>query len=207
MAQVSPIVDVTHARTGGATGYALADDVVLVNVEDGTSRLLDMEGRFYGLPATSTTMLNRILLDGPDEAAQAIAEQCGVALTRVKTDLDHFLDDLVERGLIVNLDGRVPQRSCRDAFGGRVILMMARLFQFTLRRRPTAWAWVLMTLTRISMKSLGWSRTLAFIRALTTSGPNQPCPGEWADTVASVDRIMRRVASGHILLLECKERA
>src|SRR5258707_11816374 len=50
--------------------FRLAPDVLFLKVWDGSSRLIDLGGKSFGLPAISTTLLEITLREGPDRAAQ-----------------------------------------------------------------------------------------------------------------------------------------
>jgi hypothetical protein len=210
MSQVSAITQVlSRAEDAGSSGrqgkYTLAPDVVLVLVEDGTSRLLDMNHKFYGLPAIGTSMLSDTLRHGSEEAARHIASEYGVPIERVRADLNTFLHTLEGSGLV-----EAPGRS-----GGWVrwlvtqaFLGPARLVKFAGARLPEpARIWVLLTATRLSLVFLGWARTIAIIKDLF---PKPECPRgqeHWARAVSRIDSLVRRLAAGHPLALECKERA
>src|SRR5689334_12444589 len=80
--------------------FILCEGVVHFEVEDGTSRLLDLGGRFYGLSAVATQMLRATLDAGPEAAAQRLAREYGVPPERVRGDLITLLVGLERKGLI-----------------------------------------------------------------------------------------------------------
>jgi hypothetical protein len=211
MTQVSAITAVWHPEPGEGAGqggrYALAPDVVLVIVEDATSRLLDMGGRFYGMPALSTAMLTGALRDGSDEAARRLADEYGVPTERVRADLDRFLGDLAVRGLVIAPGARVCRSLRAGDLAAGAVLLAARAARRALRPWPTAWAWALVTLARLSLRALGWARTVTIVRTLGTPEPGAGARGDWADAVARTDELVRAIAARHVLMLECKERA
>ena len=73
--------------TGEESEYLLADDVVLLKVWDGSSRLLDLNGQSFGLPAVSTTLLEATLQVGPAAAADGVARRYGIPAEPVRADL------------------------------------------------------------------------------------------------------------------------
>ena len=79
----------------------LAGGVVLVVVDDGSSRLMNLGGTFFGLPPVSTDMLLAVLRNGTAQAIVDIATRYGVTEERVRTDLFRFLEDLSRRKLLV----------------------------------------------------------------------------------------------------------
>jgi hypothetical protein len=50
----------------GAATFTLSEGVVYLEVEDGTSRLVDLGNRFYGLSVVATRMLRATLDAGPE---------------------------------------------------------------------------------------------------------------------------------------------
>src|SRR5262245_24645907 len=64
--------------------YFLPPDVILVTVEDGSARLLDMAGGFHAVPAVGARMLQETLTSGAAAAATRIAEDYRVDRRQVQ---------------------------------------------------------------------------------------------------------------------------
>ena len=76
----------------GAATFTLCEGVVYLEGEDGTSRLLDLGNRFYGLSVVATQMLRATLDASPDAAVERLTGEYGVPPERVRSDLTTFLD-------------------------------------------------------------------------------------------------------------------
>jgi hypothetical protein len=74
--------------------HSLREGLVCLDVEDGTSRLLDLGNRFYGLSAVATRMLRATLTAGPGIAAERLANEYGIPPERIRNDLASFIADL-----------------------------------------------------------------------------------------------------------------
>lgn len=179
---LSPTVIV---ETGGP--YRLKQDVILV-LQDGVARLLGLNrGRFYGLDAVGTKMLMLLLEHGSETAAIAIAAEYGVAEDQVRTDVTKLLGDLQRKQLLVC---QLPQSHN----------------SVTPSRLTTS---VLLTLAWISIRTLGWTRTIRLWRRWQRPIDNKAPSGDWETAVQAVDTVVREAAAKHLLLptIACKERA
>src|SRR5437660_103611 len=80
--------------------HALAPDVVLVQVPDGTARLLDMAGGFYALPPIAFQMLRGVLERGIGATVQDLAHQYQMPAQTVNADLSGLLEQLCRQGAL-----------------------------------------------------------------------------------------------------------
>jgi hypothetical protein len=87
------------ARRGDAA-YVLAPDVLLVPIDDGTARLLDMGGNFHALCDVGAAMLRATLEHGMTAAVSPITARYSADPEAVRCDLEAFVRDLVKRGLL-----------------------------------------------------------------------------------------------------------
>jgi Transglutaminase-like superfamily/Coenzyme PQQ synthesis protein D (PqqD) len=183
--------------------FALREGVVYIEVEDGTSRLLDLGNRFYGLSAVATRMLRATLDAGPDAAAERLAREYGVSLERVRGDLATFLVDLERKQLIRRTgDRRIAARAGRAVTCAAVVSMLwgARLVPGQRGK-----AWLLLALAWLNCRLLGWTHT---VEAWRTGCPRRATSA--ADPKAAmraIDTTIRSAAASHPLPTECKERA
>jgi Transglutaminase-like superfamily len=176
--------------------YRLAPDVIVVPIEDGTARLLDMGGAFYALSSTGLEMMRGVLVDGVAATARAVADRCDVPPSRVEADLAALLaklrkSRLVRRGVAPSWAARVGARLAR--LTARVVLPLAG-------SSPAA----LMTFARISFVLFGWARTVdAWSR-----GPRGK-PEHAPDSAYLSDQIDQAIkdAAARLPFLACKERA
>jgi hypothetical protein len=183
--------------------HALAPDTALVLLEDGTGRLLDLGGNFYALPGTAAGMLRDILRAGSTAAADRIAARHGVEVARVRQDLSAFLDSLARSHLVrraaaladPNKPSLAPSASVRRALG-----WLHRL------RSPRKQSWALLVLAYLSIRLLGWPRTVATWRTYHERLPNGRS-GSAADLIQATEAAVRAVVARHPLPVACKERA
>jgi hypothetical protein len=186
--------------------YALAPDVILLPLHDGTARLLDLGGSFYAVPAVGAGMLRDTLDLGTAAAVRRAAEQYDVDVRQVQADLDTFLRRLEKEGLI---RPRLARRGLRRSTTALALLILAPALFFAHRARPgpRARAAALLTLARLSFRLFGWSRTVAAWQWCHPRGVESPPANEWEATVRAIDEAVRQAAAGHALEVECKERS
>lgn len=194
--------DHSYARPGA--DYCLSPDVILVTVDDGSARLLDMAGSFHAVSASGARMLQAVLADGAAGAVPRIAEHYGVGRQQIEADLATFLRDLESRRLL-----RSPGE--RRAGGNRSITaeLMGRTVQAVhcLWRRPETKARFLLPLARLSFALFGWTQTVNVWRQAHTHFPNRRAGELDKETVDALDRTVRSAAADHPVTMMCKERA
>lgn len=187
--------------------YVLALDVILVPVQDGTARLLDMSGRFYAVSALGARMLQDTLAQGTAAAVRSIAAQYRVDTTQVQRDVDTFLHELAKARLICHPLRRGRGRQASSIVTSLLLLPTLRgIYRCTPSLRSRAWA--LLTLARLALPLFGWARTVAvwqqFHRQQRTEKPSLPAG---AARITAIDEAVRAAAARHLLTMECKERA
>lgn len=182
LAQFSPTVLVEKVGN-----YRLKKDAILV-LQDGVARFLDLNrGKFYGLDSVDTKSLMLILNNGLDIAAHCIAKECSVAEEKVRSDLSKLLAELQHKQL---LDSQLVQAQQFPKSPSRLTISL------------------LLTLAWISIRILGWTRTIQLWRCWQRPVDNS-LSGDWETTVQSVDTVVREAAAKHPFLptIACKERA
>lgn len=170
----------------GGGPYRLKQDVILV-LQDGVARLLGLNrGRFYGLDAVGTKTLMLLLDHGSETAALAIAAEYGVTEEQVRIDLTKLLRNLQRKQLLVC---QLPQ-SHHPVPPSRLTTSL------------------LLTLAWISIRTLGWTRTIRFWRRWQRPIDSNAPSDDWETAVQSVDTVVREAAAKHMFLpMACKERA
>src|SRR5207302_1787471 len=133
-----------------------APDVLFVDVQDGTARLLDLGGKFYAVPAVGAAMLRETLANGAPAAVARVSEQFGAGAGQVQADLDAFLGDLARKGLL--LRGRPDGRSRLPWASAALGPLLRGIHRRA--RSPEVRAWLLLTLARVSLRLLGWAKTV-----------------------------------------------
>jgi hypothetical protein len=197
----SAICDILLPGGDPGAAYSLADDVVLAIVDDGSSRLLDLGGHFFGLPAGSTELLVATLRHGPGPAAVQVARRTGAPLERVRADLAAFLADLQGRGLLVPAARSRRRGAVRRLVDGA---LAATLKGLRLGLRPFGRTWALLGLAYLSLRLFGWARTADLWERLARRGS---APDDALARAEQIDREVREAAARHLLAVDCKERA
>jgi hypothetical protein len=197
MSLILGVLDGTGARPGDARP-ALGPDVLLVQVADGSSRLLDLGGRFIGLNPGTTRLLRDALEAGRGAAARATAAATGEAEGRIAGDLDALIAALRRGGFLESAGG--PSRRSTRTPGRRSRAVLRRLLAGA--GRSTWRTRLLLGLAWVSFRTLGWPRTVALWGACAGAAG-----GAAGDAVAAVDAAVIRAVAGHALPVACKEKA
>lgn len=202
-------VDVTESD------YRLAPNVIFLRIQDGSARLLDLDGNFYAISQMGAQMLYETLKGGIAAVAVRIATEYDTELSHVQNDLRAFLHDLEKKRLISR-----AQRS-RGAFSSKHILPLVVLVPllygisvcpFSLERKT----WALLTLAFVSIRLFGWPTTIArwydyLVWAQGHIPTQKHAPGSVTtaleQSMKDIDQVVRSVAASHLFYVECKERA
>jgi hypothetical protein len=193
-------IDSTCASHEKTQAYALAPDVVLLAIEDGSARLLDLGGNFYTVAAIGAEMLRVTLEHGAPAAVRHIAARYSADVGRVKNDLDAFLNDLVQRGLLITGRRRRPRALLASVVLGSALRCLHRVPG---KSRAT----MLLLLAWLSFRLFGWVKTVRVWQAHQHSARSPVTEAEWEAQVKAVDDAVRRAAASHLITMECKERA
>jgi Transglutaminase-like superfamily len=190
-----------EAAPSADVSYRLAPDVVWLDGQDGTARLLNLRGSFFALSRIAAEMLRLALRQGIPATVEQISSQYHVAPHEVETDLQPLLSRLHRSGVLARTDhSQRVQTSYKE-------LVAAGLFRCLLIGAGSldARAWRMLAFARVAFPFLGWPTTIrVFARQ---SDPQRWRRKEAQPTVGQVDRAVRAAASRHWLQVECKERA
>jgi hypothetical protein len=186
--------------------FALPPDVIFVTVHDGSARLLDMAGRFHAVPAIGARMLQETLQFGRGEAGRRIAQEYGAAPWQVQTDLDVFLRELQEQGLLCKQGER---RSCGGLAAGlaRLFLRPALSWIHGVLRSADSKAPAILGLARLSFALLGWTRTIAIWKEAHAGFASRQADKGKEQAIRTLDQAVRAAAASHPFEVACKERA
>lgn len=192
---------------GAGNEYQLSPNVLLLRLPDGTGQLLDLEGEFHALSNTAVEMLHDILDGDTTSAANKSALRYSVPLSMVRGDLDSFLRDLTERGLIRRSHETSRPARRRSTILSRIVLTSLRATHArtsSINMRMAA----LMTLSYVSVRMLGWPQAVATWQACYRERPTS------ADTASDRRRLAdfigettRRFRAHYPLPLDCKDQA
>jgi hypothetical protein len=182
--------------------YVLGPDVVLVQVPDGSARLLDMGGGFYALPATGAEMVQGVLERDMAATVQDLAQQYEIAADLVEADLSSLVHQLERQGLLAKSPTR---RAARSWWQALVLVPCLRLVLCVPFRQLKASA--LLILAYLAFACFGWARTVSiWQRYIRRRAKNEPSVPNEA-TVRGLDEAVRRAAALVPLPVACKERA
>jgi hypothetical protein len=186
--------------------YFLPPDVILVTVEDGSARLLDMAGGFHAVTAVGARMLQETLTNGTAAAVSRMAEDYGVAPEQVQNDLAVFLSEVESHGLLCRQRGGWRRRS--GSLGvARPLLRPSLRAAHRFLRSPEAKARILLALARLSFGLLGWTRTIAAWQEAHARFPARQAGERDAETIEALDRVLLAAAASHPVAVACKEQA
>jgi hypothetical protein len=202
--------------------YSLNRDVCLF-LQDGIAQILDFErGQFYGLDKVATLMLLLVLEKGVEEAVNELTKIYEVTEENVRSDLNKLLQDLEQKNLFVtetqthnyifNLIHSYLRRT--NKIFNNILLLLLKTFSSIFRNlanpEPTQnrlTVELLLSLSWLSFRLLGWSRTLSlwqhWHRAVSPTDTTVT-----TDVIQTVDQIVREAAASKLFLpIVCKERA
>jgi hypothetical protein len=180
--------------------WALAAETAFVLLEDGSGRILNLEGSFYALTPTAARMLSEALSLDTAQAAQHIVDTYGIAPGRARGDLTSFLDGLHSQKLIQR---NYPALTRGGANPSRWLLRIMK-YNDLLSRSTESRCWALLALAYIAIRRIGWPRTVATFRAFHEAAATDSVP---APSVEAIAAVVRSVTAGHLLPVNCKERS
>lgn len=167
--------------------YRLPQDVILI-FQDGVARLLDLNrGRFYGLDSVGTKTLMLLLEHGLETVVSCVAQDYGVAEELVRTDLTKLLQELECKKLLIS---QLSQSQEFPKLPSRLTI------------------YVLLTLAWISVRILGWTKTIRLWRRLQCPVDKYTLSDDWEPIVQAVNALICKATATHLFLpMACKERA
>ncbi len=197
--------------SAGTEPYCLGEDVLWLLVDDGTSRLLNLNGLFLALDRESTREIRLVLLGKGPVADSSIGEDAeptqDVAQRRSESVNQPipWMKELLEKGMVVRRGGaRRGVRSFPEWLGLPRWLRSLRIGSL---RRPSAlgfWGWARLGLM---IRWAGLGRTIrAAIEAAASEGESFAANRSLADLLSERDGLIRHAArSGWPVT--CKEKA
>jgi hypothetical protein len=197
------IQQVITATTGAASSdYVLPANVALALIQDGTARLLDLQGSFYSLSATAGTMLAATLQADTTSAAERLAARYGADPVQVRADLNSFLTDLEKERLIQH---RSRPRHRRLTFTASLAVLVRLILNWPMSL-PTR-ARLLLGLAYLSVRLCGLPALLgACQQACQKLRHRDTLSGDARLFSQMIDDVIRAHAASHPFNVECKER-
>jgi hypothetical protein len=186
--------------------YALPPHVVLLLVQDGTARLLDLDGYFYALSTTGAQMLQEALERDTPSAVHNIALQYGVDSRRVHRDFEAFLRALEGQRLIYRRASRGRTSTPRTTLPS--LLLAPLLRRVCCSPSPLkARVWTLLTLGYLSLRLFGWTQTVMAWQRCSRDAGQSPAVQASEHTARAFAEAVCSVAATHVCNIGCKERA
>lgn len=190
--------------------FRLADETVIVAHEENCWLVDTEQVRFFALDPVAAELVQRTLAAGEDEAVTRVADLYQMPSSQVREDWTSLRDRLVHERLLAGKEQ--PRRRTKVDPVAAVVSSLVKLmcwsaFRFGNPTRPANRfaVWALLTAAWLSVRILGWGRTIRAWRCASTS------PASTADhlepAVFAIDRLVRDVAARHPLNTECKERS
>jgi hypothetical protein len=184
----------------------LAPNVVLLLLEDGTARLLDLDGDACALSSTAASMLDDALHDPLATTARRMVDRYGIDPHRAEADTRAFLSGLEQKGLIRRISPTAPTVStCRSTPAPRWVVALLRMIHAcpgSLSSRITA----LLTVAYFATRWAGWTGAVAAWRR-HYSQPSLSSGAGSSRQIDAIDQAVHAVAARHPLKIGCKERA
>lgn len=188
------------------SNYRLAPQVIFLQIQDGSARLLDLGGNFYAISPMGARMLSETLKVGTRTAAERIATEYPTERSCVRRDLHAFLHDLEKKRLIYA--NKLFRKKTQSKYTLSLSILLPLLRYISIR--PTSLekkAWVLLMLAAVSLRLFGWPQTIAswqaYLQKHASGSPTAPLE----QSVKDIDHIVCTVAACHPFHVECKERA
>jgi hypothetical protein len=201
MAQPANVFTSNPAASGG---YELGPDVVLMPLEDGTARLVDLDGSWFGLSEMAAEMVHSFLERGEQETVQRIAGEYNTDLDRVGADLTTLLATLRAKGLIRRSSGRLPKVRLRTVIA--ITISYPALNILGLVRNQRLKALTLLTAARLCFALTGWARTVDAWRKCLGTSHILAANSEREAIIDTIDNATRPSAND-LRSIACKERA
>lgn len=204
------IESIMHARPASgpmsSAEYLLAPHVVLLCLQDGTGRLLDLGGNFYALSQSAAAMLSGALTEGTAATIRKMTTIYQLEPACIERDLHIFLRGLEKKQLIYR-----PTTSCRSQQqrGRRSSLILSPLL-YGIHIWPSSLQtkiWLFLALTYVALRLSGWPATVEIWRSFLHGNAKSVALTGADDEIKMIRETVQTVASRHLLRVECKERA
>ena len=184
--------------------YALAPNIVFWVVEDGSARLLDLDGSFYALSRSAAELLRATLENGVEAAIDQIAGRYGIKASQVDKDLKQLLATLNRAG-VFEAPSRYSKRLRFRQFVTRVVIIPSLRVLSLFNSGETRTVVALIALARLCTAMFGWGLTVETWRAAIRP-KTFPLPMQQDDIIQRIDSAIRASAA-KIPSAACKERA
>jgi len=199
---IKAIVSSADAATKAAADYGLRPDVLLLLLEDGTARLLDLDGDIYALSPTAATMLDEALRYEVAAIVRGIAARYCIDQRQAEADTRAFLSQLEQKRLIRRVRPTATTVRSTPPRWVVTLLRMIHAWPTSLSSQATA----LLTVAYFANRWSGWTGALGAWRCYYS---RQSLSSDDSSTqqIGAIDQAVRTIAARHPLKIGCKERA
>lgn len=187
-------------------GIFLAADTVFLGVDDGSGRLLALDGDFYALCATSADMLRQLLEQPMEAVLPVLYHTYDAPEDRIRNDLNDLVGHLHQQGLVTL---RSSPLTCQEKKRVNPWPLLGPLLR-VLWKRPVDCrdlVWGVLALSRIACRLWGWSSSVTCWQRFLSRNPSAHPQKSAVDRAAAIDSSVRSGAARHLFGMGCKERA
>ena len=187
-------------------GIFLATDTVFLGADDGSGRLLALDGDFYALCATSADMVRQLLERPMEVVLPDLYLTYDAPEDRIRNDLNDLVSDLNQQGLVTLSSSPLTFREKKRVPPWPLLDPLLRV----LWKRPVdcrKLVWGVLALARIACRVWGWSSSVTCWRRFLNRNPSAHPQKRAVDRAAAIDASVRSGAARHLFGMGCKERA
>ncbi|MEA5535560.1 lasso peptide biosynthesis B2 protein [Crocosphaera sp. XPORK-15E] len=192
--------------------YQLNQDVLLYN-QEGIVQLLDFnQGQFYALDRIATVMVSSLLDQGIEATITNLSQIYETTEEEIRSDLTELSEVLVNKKLLITRDSLTTKPQYLQQFINNFFLYILKLIIALFRplinpqSDPNSLTInLLLTLSWLSFRCLGWSRTITLWQEWHQHHINHTVDKQIIETLDQ--KIKKAAASNPLLPIMCKERA
>jgi hypothetical protein len=188
-----------------AAEYRLADDVLLLSVDDGSGRLIDLAGSSSALTPSAAAILDFALRQRSDLACATLATRYRVGEDVIRRDMDGLIQSLLAKGFLM------PAATARRTTPRQRLAWLAYPLALLWTRNPLRWtgakAFLLMTLTFFSVRAFNWTNTVRVLERASAKGSASRTQSSDPVIATTIETAVLRAIARHPLTVSCKERA
>jgi hypothetical protein len=185
--------------------YVLGENVILLQVKDGTARILDFDGEYHVISDTAALIISETLKFGSEKVVDKLAQKYSIELSQAEEDVKFFLKELTDKKIIYHLE-----KSQNEHINGKTNLsvvlekLLKSIGHSSIPLEIKALA--ILNLAYFSVRFFGWIKTVN-IWQNSLSSKITISDEEKDKFIDAVDQAICNVTTYHLLNIECKERA
>lgn len=192
-------------KANNQSDYVLGENVILLQVKDGTARIIDLDGEYHAISVTAALILLETLKNGSQKVAERLANEYSIELSQAQEDVRFFLQYLTDKRIIYHLETSKEQ----DKINKYNLLFFLEFLLKLINRSSINFeikVWIILSLAYFSFRLLGWTKTIK-VWQHSFSSTIIVNVQEKDKFINAVDLAIHNVTPYHLLNIECKERA